>query len=96
MEIQEESVLKKLVIVIRGKTMNKTRWEEYREKNGSTPIDILNPLTKKVDSSISDYRYEICKTCPELVKISNQCKKCGCFMSLKTKIESSKCPLGKW
>lgn len=74
----------------------KSRWQLYKEKNGATPLDLLNPMTKRTDKDLSDYRMSICLSCPELIRISNQCKKCGCFMSFKTKIEASKCPIGKW
>jgi len=49
-----------------------------------------------VDKSISDARYEICSSCPELIKLTKQCKLCGCFMIAKTKIPHAACPLGKW
>ena len=74
----------------------KSRWEQYKEKNGVTPLDLLNPNTKPATEESSNERYEICLSCPELINISKQCKKCGCFMSIKTKLESAKCPLGKW
>jgi hypothetical protein len=74
----------------------KSRWEEYKEKNGVTPLDLLNPKTRKIDESHADRRMEICKACPELIPVINQCKKCGCLMELKTKLEAAKCPLGKW
>jgi hypothetical protein len=73
-----------------------SRWSEYREKNGVTPLDMLNPQSKKVEQEVADRRLDICKSCPELVKITQQCKKCGCFMTAKTKYEAAKCPLGKW
>ena len=41
-------------------------------------------------------RFKICKTCPELIKATNQCKVCGCFMNLKTKLIQAECPIGKW
>jgi hypothetical protein len=74
----------------------KSRWEQYKERNGVTPLDLLNPMTKRALESESEKRLNICKSCPELISLTTQCKKCGCFMSLKTKIESSKCPIGKW
>lgn len=74
----------------------KSRWQQYKEKNGVTPLDLLNPNTKPAEESVSNARYEICLKCPELISMTKQCKKCGCFMSLKTKIEGAKCPLGKW
>lgn len=76
--------------------MSKTRWEQYKEKNGVTPLDILNPKTKKTDVDISTSRMSICLQCPELISLTKQCKKCGCFMEVKTKLESAKCPLAKW
>lgn len=74
----------------------KTRWEQYKEKNGVTPLDLLNPATKKVSDSLAEDRLNICKTCPEFFSLTTQCKKCGCFMAAKTKLESAKCPLNKW
>lgn len=41
-------------------------------------------------------RFEICKSCPELIRPTNQCRQCGCFMHLKTKLIQAECPLGKW
>lgn len=76
--------------------MSKSRWEQYKEKNGVTPLDLLNPMTKQASEELSHSRFEICKACPELVKLTKQCKKCGCFMAVKTKLEGAICPLGKW
>jgi hypothetical protein len=74
----------------------KSRWEQYKEKNGVTPLDLLNPQTKYAEGTINIDRMEICNACPELIKLTNQCKKCGCIMSIKTKLEAAKCPIGKW
>ncbi|NDF29521.1 MAG: hypothetical protein EB150_04830 [Nitrososphaeria archaeon] len=73
-----------------------TAWEKYKQKNGVTPLDALNPKTKKTSEDLAESRYSICLQCPELFPITKQCKKCGCFMAAKTKLESAKCPLGKW
>lgn len=73
-----------------------TAWEKYKEKNGVTPLDLLNPRTKQATTDLSDMRYKTCLECPELIQVTKQCKKCGCFMNVKTKLESAKCPLGKW
>ena len=78
----------------REKTMS--RWSEYKEKNGVTPLDMLNPHTKIVDEAIAEHRLSICNRCPELLQLTKQCKKCGCFMTAKTKMEMAKCPIGKW
>lgn len=74
----------------------KSRWEQYKEKNGVTPIDLLNPKTKSAEELEAERRLSICKACPELIQVTSQCKKCGCFMSIKTKLDAAKCPIGKW
>lgn len=76
--------------------MSKSRWQEYKEKNGVTPLDLLNPMTKHADENLFKFRMSICQGCPELIQLTTQCKKCGCIMSLKTKLEAAKCPIGKW
>jgi hypothetical protein len=45
--------------------------------------------------SRSEQRMEVCKQCPELRALNN-CRQCGCFMNIKTRIYSAICPLGKW
>jgi hypothetical protein len=73
-----------------------SRWSEYKEKNGVTPLDMLNPMSKHASIELADSRMSMCKACPELIHLTNQCKKCGCVMIAKTKLEAAKCPLGKW
>jgi len=41
-------------------------------------------------------RIDICEACPSLFKATKQCKECGCFMNLKTKLTQAVCPIGKW
>ena len=75
----------------------KSRWDEYKEKNnGVTFLDVLNPNVERTDEEKSQKRFSICEECPELIKLTKQCKQCGCFMPLKTKLEAAKCPLSKW
>lgn len=76
--------------------MSKSRWEQYKEKNGVTPLDLLNPKTKPASQEEHNARYEICTTCPKFIKITKQCKECGCFMAIKTKLNDARCPIGKW
>jgi hypothetical protein len=61
-----------------------------------TPLDLINPKSERSTDEKALARLEICKQCPELIFLTNQCKKCGCFMNLKTKLEKATCPLGKW
>lgn len=74
-----------------------TPWQQYKKNLGDVrPWDLINPKTEYVESDVSDQRFEICKSCPELIKLTSQCKKCGCFMSAKTRLQNASCPLGKW
>ena len=74
----------------------KSAWEKYKEKNGATPLDMLNPNTKRISSEDAAKRFNICKSCPELIKLTSQCKKCGCFMKIKTTMAHATCPINKW
>jgi len=74
-----------------------TPWQEYKKKLGDTrPWDLVNPNVAKVEEHEALKRLEICETCPSLLKLTHQCKECGCFMKLKTKLAEAVCPLGKW
>jgi hypothetical protein len=53
-------------------------------------------MTKPADKELAKLRLKTCLSCPELIKTTKQCKKCGCFMTVKTKLEVAKCPIGKW
>lgn len=70
--------------------------EEYKEKNGVTPLDLINPKSERSTKELKDFRMEICNSCPELIKLTTQCKQCYCIMYLKTTLQEAKCPLGKW
>ena len=71
-------------------------WPAYKKNLGeSRPWQILNK-DNFITEDISESRFSICKECPELIKLTSQCKKCGCFMSAKTKLKNATCPLGKW
>jgi hypothetical protein len=76
---------------------NLSGWQEWKNNLGETrPWDILNPSTEYSDQETAENRFSICKSCPELIGLTKQCKKCGCFMELKTKLHKAACPLGKW
>lgn len=77
--------------------MEKTKWEKYKEKMGTTrPWDMLNPNSEHVSDLVAEDRYSMCKVCPEFINLTKQCKQCGCFMAAKTKLLAASCPLGKW
>lgn len=70
-------------------------WQRYKERNGITPVDLLKSLPMAPED-VQKQRYSICESCPEFISLTQQCKECGCFMKLKSKYESAKCPLEKW
>lgn len=39
-------------------------------------------------------RLKICFACEH--QENNRCLKCGCFIEAKTRLGTSKCPIGKW
>lgn len=61
-----------------------------------TPIDLIRSNVDRASKELSDKRYSICQACPELTRLTKQCKKCGCFMQLKVELEKATCPIGKW
>lgn len=72
-------------------------WQEYKKKLGNTrPWDMLNSEVKRVSKEEEEKRFAICKECPEFIKITTQCKQCGCIMKAKTKLAEATCPIGRW
>jgi len=69
--------------------------QKSKKKNENIPSNSVS-IIKIVEADIYSSRIETCKSCEYLIKITNTCKKCGCFMSLKTKLENAVCPIGKW
>jgi hypothetical protein len=76
---------------------NLTPWQRYKKNLGDTRVwDMFDPSVPTVTNEVAQDRYSICIQCPELINLTKQCKKCGCFMVAKTKLEKATCPLGKW
>jgi hypothetical protein len=72
-------------------------WEQYKQNLGNLrPWDMINPNSEWASEEKADKRYSICKVCPHFIKATKQCKKCGCFMAAKSKLEKALCPIGKW
>ena len=86
--------------------MSSNEWKNIKELvkntgnsliNGDVkPWDMINPNTEFIPEDESNARFSICKRCPELIGLTKQCKKCGCFMVAKTKLKNATCPLHKW
>ena len=60
------------------------------------PWDLLNPNQPRSTKQLQQERLAICQGCEFFNSITAGCKKCGCFMKLKTKLENATCPVGKW
>ena len=69
---------------------------ETNKNSAVGPMDLINPNSEWATEEVSSERYSICKACPELIKLTKQCKKCGCFMAAKTRLQQATCPIGKW
>lgn len=79
--------------------MTKSKWELWKEKGKGDPVrpwDMINPKIERVSEQEANKRLNICLGCDRLIKLTTQCKECGCFMNAKTKLAHSSCPLGKW
>lgn len=50
----------------------------------------------KVPDEVRKERLDMCLKCEHFLKLTRQCKKCGCFMDLKTWVRDLECPVGKW
>jgi hypothetical protein len=77
----------------------KSKWEIWKEKTSedtARPWDMINPKIEKLSKEESEKRLKICLGCDRLFKPTNQCKECGCIMTLKTQLPHASCPLGKW
>jgi hypothetical protein len=59
------------------------------------PWDLVNG-SKRSSEEESARRLDICKGCEWFRTNTQTCKKCGCFMKLKTLIDKASCPIGKW
>jgi hypothetical protein len=58
--------------------------------------DLFDPRQPRSDKDLIAYRLDICKQCPWLDKRLVKCRKCGCFMKLKSTLKQAKCPIDKW
>ena len=52
------------------------------------------PLT--VSDEIKEQRMTICRACDEYDADQVRCRKCGCFLLIKTSFSVDSCPLQKW
>ena len=60
------------------------------------PWDLFNKNLGRVETTIADERFAVCKACDRYVAGTHQCRECGCIMNAKVKLPNASCPLGKW
>jgi hypothetical protein len=60
------------------------------------PWDLLNPNQPRSQEDLVNSRLEICRACEFFRPKTETCRKCGCFMKLKTMLEKARCPIDKW
>ena len=73
--------------------------DEYAKKNDKIDLRAISNRFKNImlhDQEIIDKRWAECEKCEFLIKPTNNCKKCGCFMKVKTRVATASCPIGKW
>ncbi len=58
--------------------------------------DLFDPSQPRSDRALIESRLEICNGCEFFNRRMVKCKKCGCFMKLKSTLKQAKCPIGKW
>lgn len=59
-------------------------------------IDLFDLRQPRSDRDLIESRLAICNACPAFNKNLAKCKKCGCFMKLKSTLRQASCPIGKW
>jgi len=83
--------------------MTSSPWQEWKKRNAErqstgrvSPAAFINPDTEYADEATAKERMDMCLECEYLIDLTKQCRKCGCFMNLKTKLAYAECPIGKW
>ena len=72
-------------------------WGRWKKNLGDTrPWDLWDANVERATDEEAARRYATCMRCPELIKLTKQCKKCGCFMAAKVKVGEASCPADKW
>lgn len=70
-----------------------------RMMQGLAKVAASAVVNGRVSKTIREERWATCQGCPSLIKSSNRCSECGCFMLAKTWVAGDPkmlCPLKKW
>lgn len=79
--------------------MGMSKWDLWKQKNPGDsvrPWDLINPKIKEVSDEVYLERLKACNDCDRFIKMTKQCKECGCIMTGKAKLPHAYCPLSKW
>ncbi len=68
----------------------------FKKNKNAKPWDFLKPSTKFTTEEVKEQRLEICRSCPEFLKLTQQCKLCLCIMPAKAILAHAECPIHKW
>ena len=91
--------------VLKKITLKFLYWQAKYEVDINTEDDWkidLNSIPDRIrsflitDKTILKDRQDKCNDCEHYVKSTGRCRKCGCFMKLKTRMSMASCPIGKW
>jgi hypothetical protein len=69
---------------------------ERDDSNDVKFTDLFDPSQPRSDRALIESRLEICNSCEWFHKRLAKCRKCGCFMKLKSTLKQASCPIGKW
>ena len=61
----------------------------------SAPRPTPEPEPEPLDEA-TESRLAICRACEHFATLPQRCRRCGCLLSLKVRLASSHCPIGKW
>ena len=62
----------------------------------NTTLSVATSGIAFVNEEEKTRRFGFCINCPDFIPEQSRCKICGCFMQVKVKLISAKCPIGKW
>jgi len=57
---------------------------------------VIGGIIPLSEDELAVERLKVCKECPHVTRLFTQCDLCGCFLELKVKILSARCPINKW
>jgi hypothetical protein len=75
--------------------IEKNKESEIKMSNKVRSWDMING-SPRVSEELVEERLSICSTYPAFKPLTQTCKKCGCFMKMKTQLKKVYCLLGKW